>query len=235
MPENARCTTCKTRNGGKGLLLVYYIRRVPRTTSARMYACMINPPPPCLLLSHVPHPTRSAEYCASSPGPFPPLPYYNKPYKMYGVRTHNTRSYARCIQDRWEGSMCEPISTTYNAEGAFLSSPRGFESPPLLSAVSFSESASLDLDEDPRVCGGRTGRKRERGQTERSQTRTFAVFAQFAKEKKREKKGRNGKAAKDDLSSIASRSLQLSIFLVPPEDPHSKGRKNGFLCNISVA
>ncbi len=160
MPENARCTTCKTRNGGKGLLLVYYIRRVPRTTSARMYACMINPPPPCLLLSHVPHPTRSAEYCASSPGPFPPLPYYNKPYKMYGVRTHNTRSYARCIQDRWEGSMCEPISTTYNAEGAFLSSPRGFESPPLLSAVSFSESASLDLDEDPRVCGGRTGEKK---------------------------------------------------------------------------
>ncbi len=79
------------------------------------------------------------------------------------------------------------------------------------------------------------GRKRERGQTERSQTRTFAVFAQFAKEKKREKKGRNGKAAKDDLSSIASRSLQLCIVLVPSEDPHSEGGENGFLCNISVA
>ena len=73
----------------------------------------------------------------------------------------------------------------YNAEGAFLSSSRGFESPPLLPAVSFS---SLRLWTSTKIRGfaeAERGRKRERGQTERSQTRTFAVFAQFAKEKEK--------------------------------------------------
>ncbi len=191
MPENAQCTTSKTRNGGKGLLLVYYIRRAPRTTSARMYACMINPSPPCLPLSHVPHPPppNTVQAARGHSRPY----YTTTSRKMYGVRTHNTRSYARCIQDRWEGSMCEPISPLQCRRSISFLFSRPPKSPSSLSSVFF-ESASLDLDENPRVCGGRTGEKKGTRTNGEVANTNFCSFRPIRerKEKREERAEREG-------------------------------------------